>query len=251
MGTSLGAPAIRYGLQLSRRLYDSGMQSPLEKLTCGVIARHRHEQSYAAVVLQGHYEEAGDAGRFRVSPGDVLIHRSHEAHLNVIAGAGAVVRNIALPEKANLPKAFRVSDPDMFSRSSGGEAGELLSLLQPVAVLQPLEADWPDMLAKAIRAHPSLRLTNWAAENGLAAETLSRGFRQLFGISPARYRAEARTIRALEALGNPEAPLAAVAYDLGFSDQAHMTRAVRTLTNHSPKQWRQIKLVQERSASPD
>jgi quercetin dioxygenase-like cupin family protein len=38
-----------------------------------IIPRHYHWLPYAAVVLSGGYEEAGDGGRRHVRPGDVLI----------------------------------------------------------------------------------------------------------------------------------------------------------------------------------
>jgi hypothetical protein len=38
------------------------------------IPRHRHARAYAAVVLEGSYEESGSRGRFRVRPGDVVLH---------------------------------------------------------------------------------------------------------------------------------------------------------------------------------
>ena len=47
-----------------------------------VLPRHRHDAPYAAVVLEGGYEEAGDGGRFRVRAGDVLIHGAFSAHLD-------------------------------------------------------------------------------------------------------------------------------------------------------------------------
>ena len=46
-----------------------------------VLSRHRHEASYAALVISGGYEEAGDRGRQRARAGDVVIHGAFEAHL--------------------------------------------------------------------------------------------------------------------------------------------------------------------------
>jgi len=39
-------------------------------------------------------------------------------------------------------------------------------------------------------------------------------------------------------IAETRAPLADIAYDLGFADQAHMTRAVRWLTGAAPAAWR-------------
>jgi hypothetical protein len=43
------------------------------------IERHQHAHPYAAVVLSGSDEEAGESGRWRVSAGEVLIQRSKSA----------------------------------------------------------------------------------------------------------------------------------------------------------------------------
>jgi len=64
----------------------------------------------------------------------------------------------------------------------------------------PPLADWPDLLATALRARSDLRLAEWASRMGLAPETVSRGFRLAYGTTPARYRAELRARRAFAAL---------------------------------------------------
>ena len=49
------------------------------------IARHRHREPYATVVLAGGYEEAGDAGRIAVREGEVLLHGPFSAHRDRIS----------------------------------------------------------------------------------------------------------------------------------------------------------------------
>jgi AraC-like DNA-binding protein len=72
---------------------------------------------------------------------------------------------------------------------------------------------------------------------GLSAEHVSRGFTRVFGVTPQRYRLEARARAALADL--PAAvSLAAVAVQHGFADQAHMTRSVRDVTGLPPGAWR-------------
>jgi AraC-like DNA-binding protein len=107
--------------------------------------------------------------------------------------------------------------------------------------LQPLAADvldWPDDLARALAQEPQVSLSAWARERGLAAETLSRGFQRTFGVSPKRFRFEHRTRRALRGLIDGDAPLAFVALDAGFADQAHMGHAVVEFTGWAPGAWR-------------
>jgi hypothetical protein len=49
-----------------------------------LIGRHVHTRAYAALVLSGCYEEAGDSGRHRVQAGNVVLHEAFEAHLDRI-----------------------------------------------------------------------------------------------------------------------------------------------------------------------
>jgi AraC-like DNA-binding protein len=215
------------------------MGAPRDRLAPGAtIARHRHAEPYAALVLSGGYEECGSAGRFRARPGDVLIHAAFDAHLDRIAASGAEVLNLALPALPAAAKG-RIADADSIARlatqSATHAAEELLRLWQPAA--EP-EHDWPDRLAAALRRDPNLRLDDWAEDHHLAPETLSRGFARIFGISPSAYRLEARTARAFAAIAGSLCPLAEIALATGFADQSHMTRAIRRLTGGPPGRWR-------------
>jgi AraC-like DNA-binding protein len=98
--------------------------------------------------------------------------------------------------------------------------------------------DWPDMLAADLLKNPQTRLDGWARAHGLAAETVSRGFRKVFGVSPAAFRAQARAQSAFARIVGNDAPLAAVAAEAGFADQAHMSRATKALTGRTPASWR-------------
>jgi AraC-like DNA-binding protein len=63
---------------------------------------------------------------------------------------------------------------------------------------------------------------------------LSRAFSGELGISLTRYRNRVRVGRALDRLENGERDLAALAADLGFADQAHLTRTMRQHLGHTP-----------------
>jgi len=204
------------------------------------LARHSHNSPYVALVLSGSYEEAGDLGRFHVRAGDVLLHDRFEAHIDRFAAAGATVLNLSLrPGQVFAPGAGAVSDPDLVARQaeqSRSAATELLlSLVQRCAAKI---ADWPDKLAADLIHDPSIRLSAWAEEEGLAPWTISRGFAQVFGISPEAFRARVRSRQAWKAVQRTERPLAEIALQSGFADQAHMTRSVKQVTGMSPQAWR-------------
>ncbi|WP_431869196.1 helix-turn-helix domain-containing protein [Allosphingosinicella sp.] len=79
----------------------------------------------------------------------------------------------------------------------------------------------------------------WAHSSGLRPETLSRGFRLAYGCTPASFRSAARARAAWREVRNTDRPLVDIAADRGFSDQAHMTRAIRHLTGRPAGAWRE------------
>ena len=81
-------------------------------------------------------------------------------------------------------------------------------------------------------------MSGWAARRGLAAETISRGFRRAFGVTPKRMRFECRARRALHVATTGSLPLAEIALEAGFADQAQMNRAVTDISGRPPGYWR-------------
>jgi AraC-like DNA-binding protein len=211
-----------------------------QTIRASVLGRHVHKRAYAALVLSGGYEEAGDHGRFRVKAGDIIFHEQFEAHLDRFSGTGAEVLNLWLPfDCSHAAGIARVADPDAIARVAERncrDAVDLLSCLAMSATPQP--ADWPDELAAALLENPSLKLSHWGERNGIAPWAVSRGFGLAFGVSPETFRARMRARQALRSIQNTQAPLASIAAELGFSDQSHMTRSVKQLTGMAPRRWR-------------
>jgi AraC-like DNA-binding protein len=75
---------------------------------------------------------------------------------------------------------------------------------------------------------------------GVSPYRLSRGFSRELGISLTHYRNRVRVSRALERLAAGEQNLGVLAADLGFCDQAHLTRTVRTHAGHPPAALRRL-----------
>ncbi|GAA1990849.1 helix-turn-helix transcriptional regulator [Amycolatopsis minnesotensis] len=69
---------------------------------------------------------------------------------------------------------------------------------------------------------------------------LSRTFRHHVGMTVSRYRNRVRISRALRRIDEGETNLASLAFDLGFSDQAHFTRTMRRELGHAPGRVRAL-----------
>ncbi len=205
-----------------------------------VLARHRHAEPYAALVLSGAYLEAGDAGRRLVQAGDVIFHGRFEAHANRARERGAIILN--LPVVGSPAFAFGLlPDPDLVVRTA--ERDPVAAAQMIVSSARPHKSsyiDWTDLLAESLRQPGAARLEDWALTYGLSPSTLSRAFRREFGVSPKRYQLEVRTQWAIASMAGNRLPLADIALEAGFCDQAHMTRAVRALTGSSPSHLRSL-----------
>lgn len=183
-------------------------------------------------------------GRFRVGPGDVILHSAFDAHLDRFGSQTTEILNLPV-SRGSRPTTWtgRVSDADAIVQVAERDlsaAGTLL-LEQLVAAFLG-QNDWPDQLAEALQHDPNRKLEELAGHLGFAPETLSRGFRKAYGVTPAGFRSEARARRALDLLEAGDGALASVAGALGFADQPHMSRAVRKLTGVAPGRWkRQIR----------
>jgi AraC-like DNA-binding protein len=217
----------------------------------GDLPRHRHASGYMTLILAGGYDEAGDVGRFRVRPGDLLVHRPFEAHRNAFGRRSAEVLNLPLVDLPHLGALNRLPDPDLVARLAERDPAAAARAAAEEARRCEGERDWPDDLAAALRTESDLfRIGHWARERGLAPASVSRRFRQVFGTTPERYRAEGRARRAWRSIVRTSLPLAAIAFDLGFADQAHMTRFVGAVTGRSPARWRDgAKCVQDRPSA--
>jgi len=202
--------------------------------------RHRHAMPYAAIVLRGGYEEAGERGRHRMREGDVLLHDAFDAHCDRFDDQACEILNLHLPPDYVPPLAFaHVRDLDGVVRRAKRDTREAVSFL--LSALEPAAArpnDWPDELVATLWADPHLRLGAWASAHRLSRESVSRTFARIWAVTPARFRADVRARKAWRSIVSSKLPLAALAAEAGFADQAHFTREILAVTGRTPGTWR-------------
>jgi AraC-like DNA-binding protein len=75
---------------------------------------------------------------------------------------------------------------------------------------------------------------------GVSPYRLSRAFTRELGVSLTRYRNRVRIGRALDRLEGGEPSLAVLAADLGFADQAHLSRTMTEHLGHPPTALRRL-----------
>ena len=219
-----------------RRAADPGRQG----LTRGeVLPRHWHSHPFAAVVLSGGYVEAGDSGLHRVQAGNVLFHDSFERHLNRVDHNGAEVLLLPLPNGWAAAPQGCVTDVDVIARQSEYDlAAAVTELLTQTRFTPRPQHDWPAQLAEALRADPGLSLGQWAYDHGMHPGSVSRGFRQVFAVSPKAFRLQARTHAALRLYRGSPLTASAIAHTCGFADQAHLSRSITAMTGTNASKLR-------------
>jgi AraC-like DNA-binding protein len=207
------------------------------------IAPHRHALAYAALVLEGSYDELGPDGVWRVEPGDLIVHPPFHFHLNRFESGQARVLNFTLPHPlarrlgASRYKVVKPRDPDRLI--GGADADELSDALAQSPRAEPRrKRDWIDLLAAALCDDPRARIGALASAVGVTAEHAARAFAARYGMTPARFRAEQRLRTGLSALAESTRPLAEIAASAGYADQAHFSRAIAAATGASPARLR-------------
>jgi AraC-like DNA-binding protein len=132
------------------------------------------------------------------------------------------------------------SDPDF------ALAEQLLALLSATVSLLPAGPAGDRVLVAAAREailgkDPAAHgLFSLADHLGVSPYRLSRAFPREIGVSITRYRNRVRVGRAMERLEQGEQSLARLAADLGFADQAHLTRTMREHVGCTPAALRRV-----------
>ena len=207
------------------------------------LPRHRHLRAYATVVLAGSFEESGYVGRIRATAGDVLIHPAMDCHANVMVAAGVKLIRLDWSDTSGIGGLYHLDEVDQLARTAEKDVFEAQLLLESCLRTKGLPSagrreDWPDLLLADLTRDASMRVSEWAEMNGLARETVSRGFAAAYGITPSVLRAELRARTAWLRITRGSDSLCRIATETGFADQAHMTRWIHRITGASPTVWR-------------
>ncbi|WP_433176068.1 helix-turn-helix domain-containing protein [Actinoallomurus sp. CA-150999] len=140
----------------------------------------------------------------------------------------------------------------LLAAAGGGDVDYALAeeLLRLVAAAARRPAEWPRPADRALAAAAREAIIEGAPEAAglcplagllkVSPYRLSRVFSQQMGVSLTRYRNRVRVGRAMDRLAQGETGLAGLAAELGFADQAHLTRTVREHLGRTPTALRRL-----------
>lgn len=152
---------------------------------------------------------------------------------------------IDLEHRTLLARARAGADADELAERAMLVAGGVVAGLVPHAVAagvptRPRARRAIDQVRQAVADDPGVRLADLARITELSPYHLSRLFRQRSGVTIGRLRSRLKVRRALDRLAEGQCDLATLAADMGFADQAHLTREVRRETGRTPGELRRL-----------
>ncbi len=125
--------------------------------------------------------------------------------------------------------------------------GLLLEIAAGLARQQPVDPlghvpIWLKRAREALHAHfhEPLRLSTLAGWVGIHPVHLAREFRKHHRCSVGQYMRKLRIESASRKLVESELPLAAIAVEVGFANQAHFSRIFKLVTGISPARYRAV-----------
>ena len=162
---------------------------------------------------------------------------------------------IDLEHRVLLASARRGDDPHELVERGIALAARTLERDTPRAVAagRPATRDTRRALVagarEALAADPQLSLPQLARELAVSPHHLSRIFSSATGTTISRHRMRLRVRAAMERLAGGERDLARLAANLGFVDESHLCRVVKSETRWTPSALRKL-LRGEHSRSP-
>jgi AraC family transcriptional regulator len=229
------------------------------------VPAHAHTHPYFCYVSAGKFRELGVSGEYVASRGTLVFHPATETHSDEFGVSGArcfnievagdvdiardagVVTGRAVRYAAELYREMRAWDTASLVVAEG-LASALVARVGFDAELERRTLSGAKRRAREIvsRAVTRLRedpcnppsLASLAQDAGMATITFARAFRRQLGCGVGAFVRAERVEMAKRALVESKQPVSMIAAELGFADQAHLTRVFRDATGWTPAAFR-------------
>jgi AraC family transcriptional regulator len=133
--------------------------------------------------------------------------------------------------------------------------GDMLSIALLLALSRPGTGEAPSLRRGQLAPWQLRRVTEYLVAHlaedvelrtvsdlvGLSRSYFSRAFKMSAGVSPHQWLLQARVAKAKEMLLTSGLPLAQIAVEVGFADQAHFTRTFMRAIGESPGAWKRAR----------
>ncbi|MDK1491404.1 AraC family transcriptional regulator [Sinorhizobium sp. 7-81] len=90
-----------------------------------------------------------------------------------------------------------------------------------------------------------MSVADMAAVVGLSESWFANIFKQTTGNTPLQWQLAKRVELSKQLLGESDLPVASIAAQLGFSDQAHLTKVFRQIVGETPAAWRRMRRLRQ------
>ncbi|MBO9616905.1 MAG: helix-turn-helix transcriptional regulator [Dyadobacter sp.] len=228
------------------------------------VSLHAHENAHITMLLAGATIEKRQRGESYRQAGEAVFFHAGEPHQNSKTVPGS--RNFNLEFTPDFFKAYQLAESQI---GTVNYANPLASSALLRACRESLwdEYDTGDSITMAIlglvrtrencgnrppawvgrvtellhdRWNEPVSLDALSGETGTHPVTISKYFTRYFGCTLSEYMRRLRVMNAIALIKNTRYPLTRIAYESGFTDQAHFTRAFKQVTGFLPKEYRAI-----------
>lgn len=209
---------------------------------------HRHGEAQRSLLLAGGYIETSEEGRREVEGRTLSLKPPRFEHEDTFGVAGALILSMRGTGGAILADRYRLSrrvSPGSVQMRVGDtvlgdDATAGVTCAGPDANGEGPVPLWLLEARRRLTEQPGTPITTLAKSMGRHPVHLARQFRAVFGRPPSQVRQDERMARAIDRIVRSSLSLADVAFAEGFSDQAHMTRAVHRVSGWTPGGLRRV-----------
>lgn len=224
----------------------------------GVHERFSFEQGHIVITPAGmqigwHWHDEANTIVVTIDPATLVRFAQYELGLLL---EGRQLSDVPLAKDPELIDAGKALYAALAQRRTGYEVIYealarvfLVTLLEKYAVTRDQAGDFPagfsaeryGRVLEFIKENysESISVEDIARSAGLSRTHFSRLFRHVVGQTPYRFLMSFRVERAQEMMQDKQRGLAEIAFECGFSDQAHLSRSFSKETGQSPSAWRQ------------